>query len=89
MNATGGGNKVTIGRTNECEIQMNWEKTSKVAEEHAQLYIDKAKTLPMLKALAAGVIYNVRTELPANKPVVLSNGDTFKIGDTIFEYEEQ
>jgi hypothetical protein len=42
----------------------------------------------MLKPLAANVIYNVRTELPANKPVVLSNSDTFKVGDTVFEYVE-
>ena len=42
----------------------------------------------MLNALAAGVIYNVRTELTPNKPVILSNGDTFTVGDTIFEYSE-
>ena len=88
MNATGGGNKVTIGATGDCEVQMNWEKSNKVAKEHVQLYIDQAKTLPMLKALVPGVLYNMRTELPANKPTVLTNGDTFKIGDTIFEYVE-
>ena len=88
MNATGGGNVVHIGMTGECEIQMNWEKSNKVAKQHVQLYIDHAKSLPMLKPLAANVIYNVRTELPANKPVVLSNSDTFKVGDTVFEYVE-
>lgn len=88
MNATGGGNKVSIGATGECEVQMNWEKSNKVAKEHVQLYIDQAKTLPMLKALAPGVLYNMRTELPVSKPTVLTNGDTFKIGDTIFEYVE-
>ena len=88
MNATGGGNKVTIGKINECEIQMNWEKASKVADKHVQLYIDKARQLPMLNALAAGVNYNVRSELAPNKPIILSNGDTFTVGDTIFEYSE-
>ena len=88
MNATGGGNKVTIGATGDCEVQMNWEKSKKVAKEHVQLFIDQAKTLPMLKALVPGVLYNMRSELPANKPTVLTNGDTFKIGDTIFEYVE-
>lgn len=29
MNATGGGNKVSIGMTGDCEIQMNWEKATK------------------------------------------------------------
>ena len=88
MNATGGGNKVTIGKTNECEIQMNWEKANKVADKHVQLYIDKTRILPMLSPLAEGVVYNVRTSLPANKQVVLNNGDTFTVGDTIFEYVE-
>ena len=88
MNATGGGNKVTIGKTNDCEIQMNWEKASKVADEHAELYIDTARALPMLDPLAEGIIFNVRTNLPAGKPIILNNGDTFTIGDTIFEYVE-
>lgn len=88
MNATGGGNKVSIGMTLECEIQMNWEKSNKVAKEHAQLFIDHEKNLPVIKPLAPGVLYNTRAELPINRHAVLSNGDTFKIGDTIFKYEE-
>lgn len=88
MNATGGGNKVSIGMTGECEIQMNWEKGNKVAKEHAQLYVDHSRSLPMIKPLATGVVYNTRAELPVGKPCVLSNGDTFKIGDTIFQYVE-
>lgn len=88
MNATGGGNKVTIGMTGDCEIQMNWEKSNKVAKEHAVLYIDHAKSVPMIKPMATNVIYNSRVELPVRKPAPLTNGDTFKIGDTIFLYEE-
>ena len=88
MNATGGGNKVSIGMTGECEIQMNWEKSNKVAKEHAQLFIDYDKQLPMIKPLATGILFNTRVELPVGKPSVLSNGDTFKIGDTIFLYQE-
>ena len=88
MNATGGGNKVSIGMTGECEIQMNWEKSNKVAKEHAMLYIDHTKILPMIKPMAPGVIYNDRAELAVNKPSALSNGDTFTIGDTIFQYVE-
>lgn len=88
MNATGGGNKVTIGMTGDCEIQMNWEKSNKVAKEHVQLYIDQSRSIPVIKPLANGVVYNTRAELPVGKPSVLTNGDTFKIGDTIFKYEE-
>lgn len=88
MNATGGGNKVTIGMTGECEIQMNWDKSNKVAKEHSVLFIDHARSVPVIKPLATGVIYNSRAELPVNRISVLTNGDTFKIGDTIFRYEE-
>ena len=88
MNATGGGNKVTIGMTGDCEIQMNWEKSNKVAKEHAQLYIDQTRSIPVIKPLANGVVYNTRAELPVGRASVLTNGDTFKIGDTIFKYEE-
>lgn len=88
MNATGGGHKVSIGMTGECEIQMNWEKSNKVAKEHAQLFIDYDKQVPVLKPLASGVIFNNRVELPVSKLSVLSNGDSFKIGDTIFVYQE-
>lgn len=88
MNSTGGGNKVSIGMTGDCEIQMNWEKSNKVAKEHAQLFIDHVRLLPVIKPLATGVIYNTRAELPVGKTTVLSNGDTFKIGDTIFQYIE-
>lgn len=88
MNATGGGNKVSIGMTGECEIQMNWEKSNKVAKEHAQLFIDYDRQLPVLKPLANGVVFNTRAELPVGKPFALSNGDNFKIGDTIFLYQE-
>ena len=88
MSATGGGNKVTIGMTGECEIQMNWEKSNKVAKQHAVLYVDAEKKLPIIKPLATNVIYNNRMELPVGKPYVLSNGDVFKIGDTLFQYVE-
>lgn len=88
MNATGGGNKVSIGIAGGCEVQMNWEKSNKVAKEHAVLYIDHAKSLPVIKPMATNVIFNSRAELPVRKVAPLSNGDTFKIGDTIFLYEE-
>lgn len=88
MGATGGGNKVSIGMTGDCEIQMNWEKSNKVAKEHAQLFIDPERQLPMIKPLATGVTYNTRAELAVGKPSVLSNNDTFQIGDTIFQYVE-
>lgn len=46
------------------------------------------KTVTHDKPLATGVIYNMRAELAVGKPNILSNNDTFKIGDTIFQYIE-
>ena len=88
MNASGGGNKVTIGMTERCEIQMTWEKSNKVAKEHVQLYVDHTHSQAMMKPLATKVIFNSRVELPLNKPIALSNNDTFTVGDTIFQYVE-
>ena len=88
MNVTGGGNKVTIGMTERCEIQMTWEKSNKVAKEHVMLYVDHQRSQAMLRPLVAGVVFNSRTELPVGKPVPLSNNDTFGVGDTIFQYVE-
>lgn len=85
MNA---GNMATIGMTQQCEIQMAWEKSNKVAKEHVQLYVNQSRSQAMLKPYAS-TIYNMRTEIDASsKPVPLFNGDTFKIGDTIFKYVE-
>ena len=85
MNA---GNMVTIGMTQQCEIQMAWEKSNKVAKEHVQLYVNQSRSQAMLKPYAS-TIYNMRSEIDASsKPVPLFNGDTFKIGDTIFKYVE-
>lgn len=82
------GNKVTIGMTQQCEIQMAWEKSNKVAKEHVQLYLNPSRTQAMLRPMAA-TTFNMRAELDSNnKPVPLFNGDTFKIGDTIFQYVE-
>lgn len=88
MNATGGGNMVTIGMTERCEIQMTWEKSNKVAKEHVQLYVDHSRSQAMLRPLATGVVFNNRTTLAAGKPVPLNNMDTFNVGDTIFQYVE-
>ena len=89
MNATGGGRMVTIGMIGDCEIQMNWEKSNKVAKEHAQLYIEQSRKLPVIKPLTTGVFFNNRVELPPSQERTLTNGDLFMIGDTVFLYIEK
>ncbi|MBO7610376.1 MAG: FHA domain-containing protein [Muribaculaceae bacterium] len=89
MNATGGGRVVTVGMIGDCEIQMNWENSNKVAKEHAQLYIEQTRKLPVIKPLTTGVVFNSRAELPPSREHTLNNGDTFQIGDTVFMYVER
>lgn len=88
MSASGGNNKVTIGKNQRCEIPVTWDKSDKVAEKQVQLYVDTAKKQAMLEPLADGVIFNSRGVLTAHKPYALFNKDTFKIGDTSFQYVE-
>lgn len=88
MNATGGGNKVKIGMTIGCEIQMNWERSGKVAKEHAELYIDHDRSMPVIKSLYAGILFNNRTDMNVGQTMLLTNGDSFRIGDTTFKYVE-
>jgi len=88
MNATGGGNKVKIGMTIGCEIQMNWERSGKVAKEHAELYIDHDRMMPVIKSMYAGILFNNRVEMNVGQTMMLTNGDTFRIGDTTFKYVE-
>lgn len=88
MNATGGGNKIKIGMTIGCEIQMNWERSGKVAKEHAELYIDHDRMMPVIKSLYAGILFNSRTDMNVGQTMLLTNGDTFRIGDTTFKYVE-
>ena len=80
---------VTIGMIGDCEIQMNWEKSNKVAKEHAQLYIEQSRKLPVIKPLTTGVFFNNRVELPPSQERTLTYGDLFMIGDTVFLYIEK
>lgn len=89
MGATGGGKTITIGIIADCEIQMKWETSNKVAKEHAQLYVNHTLERAVIKPLEAGVVYNSRTMLTQNSEHILNSGDTFQIGDTIFVYLEE
>ena len=80
---------VIIGLANDCEIQMNWDKSNNVGKRHAKLYYDKSKKTPVLLALEPKIIVNNRTEIKKSDRYPLTNGDEFKIGDTVFVYFEK
>jgi hypothetical protein len=91
MSALGGLNDVYIGKSNVCEIQMNWEKAHDVGDRHAKMYLNKARKIPVLVSLMKGksTMYDERIEMMTGKEYDLVNGVTFKIGETIFQYIEK
>ena len=88
MDESGGSNEVSIGKSNHCIIQMNWDNSEKIADTHVKLYIDKKRKVPVLKVLETDMTYDGRT---AHRDDVnyLTNGIKFKIGNTDFQYAEK
>jgi MFS family permease len=88
MNDSGGSNEVTIGKSNRCIIQMNWDDSENIADMQVKLYIDPKRRIPMLKVIESGIIYDGRDgrkdELHILRPNV-----RFKIGNTDFQYIEK
>lgn len=91
MNASGGLNEVYLGKSNVCEIQINWEKGFEIAEKHAKLFINKTRKIPVIVSLVKGksTMYNERIDMTTGKEYDLLNGVTFKIGETLFQYVEK
>ena len=89
MNASGGSCEVYIGKANDCEIQMNWDKSNNVGKRHAKLYYDKNKNMAFLHVLEPGVTYNERIECEKDGKYRLMNNHVFKIGNTVFHYFEE
>lgn len=88
MSVLGGSNDVTIGRSNHCIIQMNWDDNPTVEDIHARLYVDKKSGIPSLKVLADNLTFNGNS-VRKNDEFLLKNGIIFKIGDTEFQYIEK
>jgi hypothetical protein len=88
MSVIGGSNDVTIGKSTQCIIQMNWDNNPNIQDIQAKLYVDKKMGVPFLKVLGENVLYN---NSPAKKgdEFQLKNGVHFKIGDTEFQYVEK
>jgi hypothetical protein len=88
MSMSGGSNDVTIGKSKDCIIQMNWDNSAAVKDIHAKLFIDKKTKIPYLKALEENLIHNGNSVKKDNE-IPLKNGLSFKIGDTEFQYIEK
>jgi hypothetical protein len=88
MNESGGSNEVTIGKSNHCTIQMNWDNSESIAEKQVKLYIDPKRRVPMMKIVENGVTYDGR-DARKDDQLPLKNGVKFTIGNTVFQYVEK
>ena len=88
MNESGGSNEVTIGKSNYCIIQMNWDSSDNIKDMQAKLYIDPKRKIPTLKILEGGMFYDGR-EGKSEEVYLLKNNVKFKIGNTEFQYIEK
>jgi hypothetical protein len=87
MSATGGFNRVSIGKSIKCVLQMNWDKSEGISERAVELYLDKNER-PILRILDDGVTQRGRN-LSKGTEIVLTNGTEFTIGKTRFTYIEK
>jgi hypothetical protein len=88
MNESGGSNEVTIGKSNHCVIQMNWDSSEKIHDKQVKLFIDPKRRVPMMKALENGVVFDGR-EAHKDDLLPLKHGVKFTIGNTKFQYIEK
>ncbi|MCL2042437.1 MAG: FHA domain-containing protein [Bacteroidales bacterium] len=88
MSVSGGSNDVTIGRSNQCIIQMNWDTHESIQDIHAKLYVDKKMKLPYIKVMEDNMSFN-GSIVRKNSEFQLKQGISFKIGNTEFQYIEK
>jgi hypothetical protein len=87
MSVAGGSRDVTIGKSGDCTICMNWDTHNSVRDVNVSLYVDKKDKTPVLKVMDDYILYN-RTVARKNEEFVLKHGARFKIGNTEFRYVE-
>lgn len=88
MSVLGGSNDVTVGSSNHCIIQMNWDDDPSIQDKHVVLYVDKKSKIPSLRVVGENIIFNGNT-VRKNDEFLLKDGVIFKIGNTEFQYIEK
>ena len=86
MSVTGGFNKVSIGKSPHCVLQMNWDPTEDICDRVVELYLENDR--PYCKVLDNGATQQGRT-LPKGTTLLLTHGSEFSIGKTRFTYIEK
>lgn len=86
MSVTGGFNKVSIGKSPQCVLQMNWDTSEGICDRVVELYLENDR--PYCKVLDNGVTQQGRT-MPRGTTLLLTHGSEFTIGKTRFTYIEK
>ncbi|NQU85082.1 MAG: FHA domain-containing protein [Mariniphaga sp.] len=83
----------SIGKGNKNIIKMDWEKGDVVSEDiHAVIYLERSnKDYPVItiRDIKNKTYLNDHMLMRPEKEYILHNGDTFKIGETLFKYIEK
>jgi hypothetical protein len=87
MSVSGGFNHVTIGKSIDCILEMNWDDATNIADKQVEIYLENDR--PYCKALEDGTFLSNGQMLQKNQVVLLSPGTEFTIGNTLFTYIEK
>ena len=86
MSVTGGFNKVSIGKSINCVLQMNWDDSENISDKAVELYLENER--PYCRVLDHGVTRQGRS-IPQGTVLPLLHGTEFTIGKTRFTYLEK
>lgn len=87
MSVTGGFNKVTIGKSIDCVLEMNWDDASNIADKQVEIYLENDR--PYCRALADGTRLPSGQVMEKGQTILLNHGTEFTIGNTLFTYIEK
>lgn len=87
MSVTGGFNKVTIGKSINCVLEMNWDDAENIADKQVEIYLENDR--PYCKALDNGTRLRNGQFLQKGQTILLNHGTEFTIGNTLFTYIEK
>lgn len=86
MSVTGGFNKVSIGSSVNCVLQMNWDSSEGIGDRVVELYLENDR--PYCHVLDNGVSQQGRS-IPMGTIFPMVHGTEFSIGKTRFTYIEK
>lgn len=88
MSVSGGNNRVSIGKSVDCVIEMNWDKSPDIANKQVELYMDNDR--PYCLAISDGVKVGSNSyPMKKGETMLLTHGTCFEIGNTKFTYIEK